>query len=208
MERGKDKKNLLIAGLLVTVLVMSVGFALLSSQLEVEATGTIAGDWAVKFRSGSLTQTNITDGVTDVTAELDTNGLKVTLDATFEKPGDSLSYRVMVENTGTISAYLKDVTAEGLDTNTSAIKLSYKVSDKTETTEYARGSIVGTTLTEDTEPSEIATIVKKNGELIDTNYLDITLEYLETSEEITSDASATYTLYLYYEQAKATATNE
>lgn len=208
MERKKDKKNILIGFLLVIVLLMSVGFALLSSELEVVATGTIAGDWAVKFKSGSLEQTNKTDGISDVTAELDTNGLKVTLNATFAKPGDSVSYRVAVENTGTINALLKDVRAEGTNTNTSAIQLAYQVSNKEETTIYAKGTIVGETLTEDQEPITAATLVKKNGETIDNNYLDITLEYLETAEDITSGASATYTLYLDYEQEKATTNNE
>lgn len=208
MERKKDKKNILIIFLLVIVLLMSVGFALLSSELEVEATGTIAGDWAVKFKSGSLEQTNKTDGVSDVTAELDTNGLKVTLNATFTKPGDIVSYRVAVENTGTINALLKDVRAEGTNTNTSAIQLAYQVSNKEETTIYAKGTIVGETLTEDQEPITAATLVKKNGETIDNNYLDITLEYLETAEDITLGASATYTLYLDYEQEKATINNE
>jgi len=208
MERTKDKKNILIVFLLVIVLLMSVGFALLSSELEVEATGTIAGDWAVKFKSGSLEQTNKTDGVSDVTAELDTNGLKVTLNATFAKPGDSVSYRVVVENTGTINALLKDVRAVGSDANTSAIQLAYTVNNKAETTVYAKGTVVGKTLTEEQEPIAAATLVKKNGETIDNNYLDITLEYLETAEDITSGASATYTLYLDYEQEKATTNNE
>ena len=208
MVRKKDKKNIIIVFLLVIVLIMSVGFALLSSELEVEATGTIAGDWSVKFKSGTLEQTNKTDGVSDVTAELDTNGLKVTLNATFAKPGDSVSYRVVVENTGTINALLKDVRAVGSDANTSAIQLAYTVNNKAETTVYAKGTVVGKTLTEEQEPIEAATIVKKNGETIDNNYLDITLEYLETAEDITSGATATYTLYLDYEQEKATTNNE
>lgn len=208
MGRKKDKKNIIIVFLLIIVLVMSVGFALLSSELKVEATGTIAGDWSVKFKSGTLEQTNKTDGVSDVTAELDTNGLKVTLNATFAKPGDSVSYRVVIENTGTINALLKDVRAVGSDANTSAIQLAYAVNNKAETTLYAKGTVVGKTLTEEQEPIAAATIVKKNGETIDNNYLDITLEYLETAEDITSGATATYTLYLDYEQEKATTNNE
>lgn len=208
MVRQKDKRNIIIVFLLVMVLIMSVGFALLSSELEVEATGTIAGDWAVKFKSGSLEQTNKTDGVSNVTAELDTNGLKVTLNATFAKPGDSVSYRVVVENAGTINALLKDVRAVGSDANTSAIQLAYTVNNKAETTVYAKGTVEGKTLTEEIEPIAAATLVKKNGETIDNNYLDITLEYLETVEDITLGATATYTLYLDYEQEKAATNNE
>ena len=45
----EKRKNFLIVFLLIIVLVMSVGFALLGSNLEVSATGTVAGDWSVRF---------------------------------------------------------------------------------------------------------------------------------------------------------------
>lgn len=208
MERGKDKKNILIAGLLLVVLAMSVGFALLSSELEVNATGTVSADWAVQFETGSLTQTNVTDGVTDITAELDVDGMVVTLDADFEKPGDSLSYRVTIENTGSIDAYLKRITAEWDENNSDAIRLSYKVTNKAGDSVYAQGNVAGTTLTEITQPISTATLLKKEGEIVDNNYLDITLEYLSTTEQIASGASASYSLFLYYEQPEATTDNE
>lgn len=204
MERRNDKKNILIAGLLLVVLMMSVGFALLSSNLKITATGTTAGDWQVTFASGSLQKVNQTDGVTDVTAELDSNNLEVTINANFEKPGDSLTYKVAVENAGSIDAYLKTVDVTGDEDNTDVITLSYEVKNKEESTTYARGAIAGTTTNEVVDPIADATLVKKSGETVDNNYIYVTLEYPETAEQVASGASATYTLDFYYEQAKAT----
>lgn len=204
MERGKDKRNILIASLLVIVFVMSVGFALLGSDLKVVATGEVTGDWVVKFKSGSLEQRAITDGVKNVTAEIDnTNFLQVTLDADFEKPGDKVSYQVAIENLGSIDAYLKSVTLKGEEGNTSTIKFSYEVKNNTKTTTYAKGSIIGGTESVDTPLIENATLLKMNESVVDYNYLDITLEYLENTTVVASGESATYTLTLHYEQPEA-----
>jgi len=202
MERGNDKRNVLIACLLAVILIMSVGFALLSSNLEVTATGTVSGNWIVNFKSGALEQTSITDGVSGVTAEMDSSNLTLTLTANFEKPGDKVSYQVPIENKGSIDAYLKTVNVEGNAQNTDALKFSYEVKDNTKTSTYTKGSMTGTTKNIEIPLITGATLTKMNESIIDYNYLDISLEYLENTSG-TSGATATYTLTLYYEQPQA-----
>ena len=63
MGRTNDKKNILIIFLLVIIFVMSVGFALLGSNLKVTATGTVSGDWDVHFVSETFEPITKTDGV-------------------------------------------------------------------------------------------------------------------------------------------------
>lgn len=203
MKRGKDKRNILIISLLIIVFFMSVGFALLSNSLKVVATGEVSGEWNVKFKSGSLEQKEITNGVKNVTAEIDNNNLEVTLNADFEKPGDKISYQVAIENLGSIDAYLKNVNIEGKQENTDAIKFSYEVINNPKTTTYTKGSMAGETKNIETELISNATLSKKNESVIDYNYLNITLEYLENTTAISSGESATYTLTLYYEQIEA-----
>ena len=202
MERANDKRNLLIACLLAVILIMSVGFALLSSNLEVTATGTVSGNWIVNFKSGALEQTHITDGVSGVTAEMDSSNLTLTLTANFEKPGDKVSYQVPIENKGSIDAYLKTVNVEGNAQNTDAIKFLYEVKDNTKTSTYTKGSMTGTTKNIEIPLITGATLTKMNESIIDYNYLDISLEYLENTS-VTAGATATYTLTLYYEQPQA-----
>ena len=202
MERGNDKRNVLIACLLAVILIMSVGFALLSSNLEVTATGTVSGNWIVNFKSGALEQTSITDGVSGVTAEMDSSNLTLTLTANFEKPGDKVSYQVPIENKGSIDAYLKTVNVEGNAQNTDAIMFSYEVKDNTKTSTYTKGSMTGTTKNIEIPLITGATLTKMNESIIDYNYLDISLEYQENTSG-TAGATATYTLTLYYEQPQA-----
>lgn len=64
MERGSDKKSLLIGSLVAVVLLMSVGFALFSQALEINSTGTISGNWSVKFKGSSLTEISKSSGAT------------------------------------------------------------------------------------------------------------------------------------------------
>lgn len=208
MERRKDKKNILIIFLLIIVFIMSVGFALLGSNLEVSATGTVAGDWGVRFANEAIEPINKTDGVKVVTAQLDSTALKITLNTTFEKPGDTVTYEFKVENTGTIDAYLKQVNVVGKAGNTEAIKLSYNVKSNDKTTTYAEGTIIGETSSPTITPLATTALLNKKsvvGETttIQNNYLTVTLEYLTTETNVEDDATSTYTLNLQYEQTTA-----
>ena len=202
MERGKDKKNILIAGLLVIVFAMSVGFAFLSSNLNIEATGTISGDWNVKFRPNSLEVLEKTTGVNDTTTQINSDNMSVTLNASFEKPGEKISYEVYIDNQGNLDGILDSVTLTGDEDNTSVIKLSYEVYDNDKTTLIAKGSITGNTPVEDSFTQDTY-LAKKSGDVVDYNYVTIRLEYLENTTA-TSSESATYTLALYYRQPEVT----
>ena len=187
---------------------MSVGFALLGSNLEVSATGTVAGDWGVRFANEAIEPITKTDGVKVVTAQLDSTALKMTLNTTFEKPGDTITYEFKIENAGSIDAFLKQVNVVGKTGNTEAIKLSYNVKSNDKVTTYAEGTIIGETATPTITPSATTALLNKQsvvGETttIENNYLTVTLEYLTTATNVEDEASATYTLSLQYEQTTA-----
>ena len=180
---------------------MSVGFAFLSSNLNIEATGTISGDWNLKFRPDSLEIIEKTTGVNDTTTQINSDNMSITLNASFEKPGEKISYEVYVDNQGNLDAILDSVTLTGDDENISAIKLSYDVYKSDKTTLIAKGSITGNTPVVDTFVQNTF-LSKKNGNVVDNNYVVVTLEYLENSPAASSE-SATYTLSLYYRQPEA-----
>ena len=207
MERKNDKKNILIIFLLIIVFIMSVGFALLGSNVEESATGTVAGDWGVRFANEAIEPITKTDGVKVLTAQLDSNALKITLNTTFEKPGDKITYEFKVENTGSIDAYLKDVNVVGKEGNTEAIKLSYAVKSNDKATTYAEGTIAGQTANATTSPTTAAMLKKQvtvgENTTTENNYLTVTLEYLDATTDGVEEASSTYTLTLQYEQTNA-----
>ena len=161
MGRRNDKKNILIIFLLIIIFVMSVGFALLGSNLKVTATGTVSGDWDVHFVSETFEPITKTDGVKVLTAQLDSNKLSLTLNTTFEKPGDIIEYQFKIENTGSIDAYLKNVVVEGKAENTDAIKLTYDVKGNDKQTTYAAGSIIGNTPQVTIAPNTTTSLLNK-----------------------------------------------
>ncbi len=114
----KNKKKIMIGILCGVLLIMGVGYSLFSQDLTVNTTGTIRGSFRVVMtevvpttscpaspeeptsKCGSYTPTTISsaNGVTEVT-----------LNTTLFKPGDEITYRIKVENQGTIAAIYKTI---------------------------------------------------------------------------------------------------
>lgn len=101
------RKNVIIGALLVAIVLMSVGYAALSTVLKINATGTVTGDFKVE-----ITSVKVKDGSV-VAAESKTasgSGTTATLSAELQKPGSTITYLVDIKNTGNIDATLKSIT--------------------------------------------------------------------------------------------------
>ncbi len=102
----RDKKNILIIALLVSVVFMSVGYALLSTELRVNGGATIEDpSWDVKISNIVSTATTGTGEDLGVT----TNNTLATFNAKLMEPGDSVTYTVSVTNSGNINAKLNNI---------------------------------------------------------------------------------------------------
>ena len=117
-------KNILIGALLAVILIMGVGYAAFAQQLTINGTAEITSTWDVHIKSitpGEPVGTAVNKG-----ASVGENNLSATFSTELVSPGDSLTYTVVVENTGTIPAVLS---ADGLTfsegPNNQAIKYSY-----------------------------------------------------------------------------------
>lgn len=112
----KDHKNayLSIAALVVAVIGLSVAYAALSATLNVNF-GNVsqsAMTWNVGFQTGNVTgtasgtsTTGLTCGTATVTADTATIG-----NTTLSKPGDTCTYALTIQNTGSIDANLATIT--------------------------------------------------------------------------------------------------
>ncbi len=109
-------KNLLIGGLLAVVLVMAVGYAAFATQLQINGTANIGSEWDVHIVS--ITPGTPVNGATNSSATLGENNLSATFETNLVAPGDSLTYTVVVENSGTLPAKLSDIKFEQTQTNT------------------------------------------------------------------------------------------
>ena len=104
----KKKKQYLLIGLVVicVFLMLGLGYALLSQNLEIQGTGTITSDWNILItdivtKDKSNTASNVT--------EPNHSGTSATINAKFELPGDYISYDITVANQGTLNAVLDSI---------------------------------------------------------------------------------------------------
>lgn len=106
----KKTKNVVIIALCLTLIFMGVGFAALSQNLEIKTEGTISSSWDVHYDSfadntaaGITTEGNegVSKGVT-----LDETKHVATLKFNLVKPGDSVQFKGVIKNYGSIKAKL------------------------------------------------------------------------------------------------------
>lgn len=135
---GERKSRNVIIGLLCAIIVfMGVGFAAsLSSILTINGDAEITGTWNVKITD--ITATNVTGKANAGTPTA--TATTANFNATLAEPGDSVTYKVTVQNNGTLTAKLDDI-AEVLDDSTNtAIVYSYGTSNPTKGTTLAPGA--------------------------------------------------------------------
>ena len=104
-----SKNNKILVGCLALLLVMSVGYALFSDTITINGSATAKGDFELTTTcdmDASLDSMNL-GTASDVNISCEGNIVNVS--ATLDAPGSEKWFRVMVTNTGTISAKLKKV---------------------------------------------------------------------------------------------------
>ena len=115
----KKTKNVVIIALCLTLIFMGVGFAALSQNINIEATGTVSGKtaWDVHYASFALNQKggNAADTTPEATdggvKYLDTYKTTATVNFTLTAPGDYVEYKGTITNFGSIDAKLSTYTS-------------------------------------------------------------------------------------------------
>ena len=126
--RDRKKRNILIVTLCSLLVLMGIGYAILSQTLNIGGIANMRGVWDVKITKMELIEKNktgraenVSNTFTDTTASFEAN---------LYIPGDSIEYEVTVENQGNIDALLKSITPT--TTNRSeGIKFSHSEIDNT-----------------------------------------------------------------------------
>ena len=126
--RDRKKRNILIGTLCSLLVLMGIGYAILSQTLNISGIANMRGVWDVKITKMDLIEKNktgraenVSNTFTDTTASFEAN---------LYMPGDSIEYEVTVENQGNIDALLKSITPT--TTNKSeGIKFSHSQIDNT-----------------------------------------------------------------------------
>lgn len=182
--RNETKRNgIIIGALLITIALMTIGYAALATQLTINGTAS-TGDarWNISFLSISKNETLSTTDAVEV-EEPTATGTAATFNVTLPKPGSKIVYDLVVQNTGTIDATFQEIT--GVDELNAAkpTQITYTV----DRLDAADGSVVTGT-----------------GDLVNTtgkNYFRVTIEWPTTSDVVpTETTSKTGTIYLDYVQ--------
>ena len=126
--RDRKKRNIIIGALCSLLVFMGIGYAILSQTLNISGIANMRGNWNVKITNMELLSENKTGRAVEVSHSF--TDTTATFTADLYMPGDSIEYRVTVENQGNIDALLKSITPT--TTNKSeGIKFSHSEIDNT-----------------------------------------------------------------------------
>ena len=103
----RKKNNLIIVGLCSILVLMGIGYAAFSSQLNITGTSNITSTWDVRI-------TNIESdlhGAEDIEEPSydNTNGLYASFNTGLKRPGDYALYTVTIENRGSVDARIEKI---------------------------------------------------------------------------------------------------
>ncbi len=101
-----NTKTLIIGTLLVVTLAMCIGYSAFATQLNINGTAEVTGEWNVKIIN--IEAQNVSDGCDYGTPQF--TDTSATFDAKLMKPGDSITYVITIQNAGTIDATLNNIT--------------------------------------------------------------------------------------------------
>ena len=105
--RDRKKRNIIIGALCSLLVFMGIGYAILSQTLNISGIANMKGNWNVKITNMELLSENKTGRAEEVSHSF--TDTTATFTADLYMPGDSIEYRVTVENQGNIDAALNDI---------------------------------------------------------------------------------------------------
>lgn len=178
-------KNLVIIGLLSALLVMVVGYAAFSTQLNINGTANITSSWNVAF---DTTKTNtyvptagISGGETPTGSISYSGGQSATITANLQQPGDKVVFTLTIQNTGSLAANLGTPSLSGTSCTVSGLTC-------TSTSGHIKFTV--------TNPAS-TTLPASTG----TTTMTVTAEYPDTTVSSSSAESAKLTITLNATQA-------
>ncbi len=125
-------KKIIIITLSIIVVLMTVGYAVFSTSLNITGTANIVSTWNIEFTK--IEKQSTVGGVTE-TKTPTASGTTATFNVDFKSPGDKIIYEITVENKGTLNAIVKEISAsetgsDGIYFKISGIKKGDKLPSK------------------------------------------------------------------------------
>ncbi len=100
-----NKKTKIIIVMLILVVFMAVGYAILSTNLNIQGTSNLTDSWGIRISSVESTSTGRAYNISDPTYSNTT----MTFNVGVKEPGDKMTFTVTVQNYGTLDAILDNI---------------------------------------------------------------------------------------------------
>ncbi len=124
-----DKRNYIIIGLCMILVVMGVGYAAFSQLLTINGTANISNSWCVGFDNTKTTDYTAKAGITGATTPTGSITFSgntcetkyqpdASLTATFKQPGDQIEYTLTIKNKSTVPVAIKSILVENNNVTT------------------------------------------------------------------------------------------
>ncbi len=179
--KNEVKRNGIIIGiLLITIALMTIGYAALATQLTIGEKNK-SEKWNISFESITKNDELSTEDAIENNGPSATS-TAVTFDVTIPNPGSKIVYDLVVQNTGTIDAIFKEVKGITEANQSEPTNIVYKIERL------------------DSKNGKVAT---GTGNLVNTtgkNYFRLTIEWPNDAPSKTDNTSKINTIYIDYSQ--------
>jgi len=101
------KKNIIMIVMIVAIFLMSLGYAILSTTLNISGVSDVTGSWGIEITNVVSTPTGSAYNISNPIYENTT----MTFDVGVKVPGDKMTFTVTVTNSGNIDAILESIDA-------------------------------------------------------------------------------------------------
>lgn len=142
-------KNILLCILIVGIVLMSVAYAILSTNLQINGTANVAATrWDIHFQNFDDTQipanTINNEPNTGIIKSVTTSATAITnLKADLKKPGDTIRYKFDIKNAGTIDAKLNSFSIDkNCSTSSACDDVTYTVTCLNGASAFVQGNVL------------------------------------------------------------------
>ena len=105
--KDRKKRNIIIGSLCSLLIIMGIGYAILSQTLNISGIANMKGTWDIKITD--ISEASRTGKADPGTPTISSSGVSATFEANLWMPGDSITYNITVKNNGNIDAALKEL---------------------------------------------------------------------------------------------------
>ena len=105
--RDRKKRNIIIGSLCCLLIIMGIGYAVLSQTLNISGTANMRGEWDIKITD--ISEASRTGKADPGTPTISSSGVSASFEANLWMRGDSITYNITVKNNGNIDAALKEL---------------------------------------------------------------------------------------------------